>query len=308
MVAAATAAAGTLAVRTLTFTYRTHRGASATAYLVLPAWYGPRSHPPVPLVISPHGRGAGGRYNLRFWGSLPARGRFALVAPDGRGRVLDGRYSWGYAGQIADLARMPALARRAFPWLRLSGRTYAVGDSMGGQEVLLLAARARLAGVAAFDSNVDLALRYREWFHTPGETDLPPLGRKEVGGTPASNPAAYAARSPMQHVAEIARSRTPVQLWWSHNDRVVSDGAEESAPLYRRLAQRGAPVQQIVGLWAHAHEFHAETQLPAALACLGLLPFAGIRVPPYRTSADGVEELGGRDVQLNPDFCGAARR
>jgi hypothetical protein len=305
MVAAAVAA--TLAVRTLSFTYRTHGGAAARAYLVVPAWYGPARHPPLPLVISPHGRGAGGRYNLRFWGTLPARGRFALVSPDGHGRVLDGRYSWGYAGQIADLGRMGGLARKAFSWLRLNGQTYGVGDSMGGQEALLLATRMRLAGVAAFDSNIDLALRYREWFHTAGETELPPLGRREVGGTPASNPGAYAARSPMQQAAAIARSRTPVQLWWSRNDRVVSDGAQESAALYRRLRERGAPVQQIVGGWEHAHEFHPETQLPAALACLGLLPFDGIRVPPYRETADGIEELEGADVALTPGFCGPAR-
>src|SRR4051812_42314121 len=279
MVAAALAL--TLAVHTLSSRYRRQGGGGARAYLVVPAWYGAAKHPPLPLVVSPHGRGARGRYNLRFWGTLPARGRFALVSPDGHGRVLDGRYSWGYAGQIADLAQMGRLTRKAFPWLHLSGRTYAVGDSMGGQEALLLAARMRLAGVAAFDSNIDLALRYREWFHTPGETELPPLGRKEVGGGPASNPGAYAARSPMQQAAAIARSRTPVQLWWSRNDRVVSDGARESAALYRRLRQRGAPVQQIVGDWEHAHEFPPEAQLPAALACLGLLPFDGISVPPY---------------------------
>src|SRR3954447_4982552 len=119
--AVALALAATSGIRTLTFPYHTHDGHVETAYLVVPAWYGPRRHPPLPLVISPHGRGAGGRYNLRFWGTLPARGRFALVSPDGHGRVLDGRYSWGYAGQISDLARMDGLTRKAFPWLRLNG-------------------------------------------------------------------------------------------------------------------------------------------------------------------------------------------
>src|SRR3954447_5750625 len=234
--AVALALAATSGIRTLTFPYHTHDGHVETAYLVVPAWYGAARHPALPLVISPHGRGAGGRYNLRFWGALPGRGTgFVLVSPDGRGRRLDGRYSWGYAGQIADLARMPALARRAFPWLRLDGRTYAIGDSMGGQEALLLAARRHLAGVAAFDSNTDLALRYRAWFHTPGETELPPLGRLEIGGTPATNPQAYGAGSPIAQVEAIARSGTPIQLWWSRNDRVVTDGAQETAVLYRRL-------------------------------------------------------------------------
>lgn len=307
--AVAFALAATGGIRTLSFPYHTHDGHVETAYLVVPAWYGPGRHPPLPLVISPHGRGAGARYNLRFWDTLPGRGTgFALVSPQGHGRRLDGRYSWGYAGQIQDLARMPALARRAFPWLRLDGRTYAVGDSMGGQEALLLATRMQLAGVAAFDSNTDLRLRYRAWSHTPGETELPPLGRIEMGGTPSSNPAAYSARSPIDHALAIAHTRTPVQLWWSRNDQVVADGAQESGVLYDRLRAAGGRVQQIVGLWPHAHEFHAETQLPAALACLGLLSFDGITVPPHRVTRSGIEEQDGPPVRLNPDFCGAARR
>ena len=304
MVAAATAAA--LAVRTLPFTYRTHDGHSAKAFLVVPAWYGPRRRPPLPLVVSPHGRGVDGRYNLRFWGALPARGRFALVSPDGYGRKL-GRYSWGYAGQIDDLLRMGSIARRAAPWLRLDGRVYGVGASMGGQEVLLMAAREHLAGVAAFDSGTDMALRYRAWFTTPGEHRLPPLGRIEIGGTPTENPAAYAARSPIDHVAAIVRNRTRIQIWWSRRDRVVTDGARESGALSERLRGR-APVQQVVGTWAHAHEMHPGTQLPAALACRGLLPFDGVAVPAYRVTDGGVEETGGGEVPLRPDFCGASLR
>jgi dipeptidyl aminopeptidase/acylaminoacyl peptidase len=304
MVAATVAA---LAVRTLPFTYRTHDGASAKAYLVVPASYGPSRHPPLPLVVSPHGRGVTGRYNLRFWGALPARGDFALVSPDGRGRRLP-QYSWGYSGQIADLAQMSGLAQRAFPWLTLDGRTFAIGDSMGGQEVLLLAARRHLAGVAALDSGTDMRLRYRAWSVTPGEMQLPPLGRVEIGGTPAGNPRAYAARSPIDHVAAIVHNRTPIFLWWSKNDRVVTDGAQETGALYLRLHERGATVQQVVGLWQHAHEMHPGTQLPAALACLGLLPFAGVRVPAYRRTSTGIEELAGERVPLTPDFCGRLRR
>ena len=91
--------------RVLTFSYRSSAGPVRTAYLVLPAWYGPLRHPPIPVVISPHGRGVSGSYNLRFWGDLPGRGPFALISPDGQGRRLP-FYSWGYAGQIDDLARM----------------------------------------------------------------------------------------------------------------------------------------------------------------------------------------------------------
>jgi hypothetical protein len=43
---------------------------------------------------------------------LPARGGFAVVSPDGQGRVL-GLQSWGALGQIDDLARMPRIVRSA---------------------------------------------------------------------------------------------------------------------------------------------------------------------------------------------------
>ena len=190
-------------VKVLTFAYRSHAGTERRAYLVLPAWYGERNHPPIPLVISPHGRGVDGAYNLRFWGALPARGPFAVVSPDGQGRRLP-LYSWGYSGQIDDLARLPALARAAFPWLTLDPRrVYAVGDSMGGQEVLLLAARrdVRLAGVAAFDAATDMAARYRAFSVTPGEHALPALVRTEIDGTPRS------CRTPTERAARSTRCR-----------------------------------------------------------------------------------------------------
>jgi pimeloyl-ACP methyl ester carboxylesterase len=314
VVAPPTASQGNEA-KVLQFTYRSHTGADRIAYLVLPAWYGPDRHPPLPIVISPHGRGVSGSYNLRFWGALPAHGPFALISPDGQGRRLP-FYSWGYRGQIDDLARMPALARRAFPWLRVDDRrVYGIGDSMGGQEVLLLAARRglRLAGVIALDPVTDMAARYRKWFVTPGEQQLPAKARVEIGGTSVRSPAAYAMRSPRTYVSAIARSGIPIQLWWSHRDSVVTDQAEETGAFYDRVRAiaPSAPVQEIVGYWEHAHEMHPETQLPAALACFGLLPRNGIQIPAYERRADGtIEELpperGAPPVALSSEFCGRA--
>jgi len=304
-------------VKILTFVYRSHAGTARTAYVVLPAWYGKHDHPAIPLVISPHGRGVSGAYNLRFWGELPARGPFAVISPDGQGRRLP-LYSWGYPGQVDDLARMPALARKAFPWLRLDARRiYAVGDSMGGQEVLLLAARRdlRLAGVAAFDPVTDMAARYREWFVTPGEQALPAKARIEIGGTPAQLSRAYAARSPITFARAIASSGIPLELWWSRRDAVVTDQAEETGAFFRRLVAiaPAAPVQEIVGYWQHAHEMHPGTQLAAALACFGLVAPAGIRVPAYE-ELDGpggpIEELPPErpqtPVRFSSAFCGRA--
>jgi poly(3-hydroxybutyrate) depolymerase len=307
-------AAAQPAVRTLTFTYRAQTGAVRTAYVVVPSWYGPRRHPAIPLVISPHGRGVDGAYNLRFWGTLPARGPFALVSPDGDGRRLP-LYSWGYAGQIDDLARMPSLVRTAFPWLTLErSRIYAIGDSMGGQEVLLLGAEhgIHLAGIAAFDPVTDMALRYQAWQRTRGEQQLPALARVEFGGTPQQEPQVYRARSPASQLAAIARSGVRLQLWWSHRDAVITDQTRQTAAFYRRLvaAAPAAPVAAIVGYWQHAHEMHPTTQLPAALACFHLIPSAGVRVPAYtRPSARRglIEELppsgAVRRVPFSRDFC-----
>jgi poly(3-hydroxybutyrate) depolymerase len=280
LAAAILAPAANAAVRTVTFTYRSHAGVATKAYVVLPAWYGPSRHPAIPFVISPHGRGVDGRYNLRFWGAIAARGPFAVVAPDGHGRKLGPAYSWGWRGQIDDLARMPQLARRALPWLRIDAkRIYAIGDSMGAQEALLLAARMQLAGVAAFDPVSDMAARYRAWSVTPGETDLPAKARIEFGGSPASAPAAYAARSPIAFARAIARSGVPVQLWWSTKDAVITDHDLQSERFYDRLVALHARVAKVVGDWAHGHAMHPQTNLPAALVCFGLIPPAGVRVP-----------------------------
>jgi poly(3-hydroxybutyrate) depolymerase len=146
------------AVRTWPFEYTAHNGTTRSAYVVLPARYGPDKNEPLPVIISPHGRNANGLSNTRYFGDLPARGRFAVISPDGMGRRF-GLKSYAFKGQIDDLARMPQLALRALPWLRLDlERVYALGSSMGGQETLMLVGRHPdlLAGAAAMDSVTDL--------------------------------------------------------------------------------------------------------------------------------------------------------
>lgn len=253
--------------------------------MLLPAWYGPHRNPPIPLVISPHGRGVDPRGNRRLWGGLPALGRFAVVNPEGQGRRL-GLLSWGYTGQIEDLARMPQILRRALPWLRIQRRrVYAFGGSMGGQEVLLLAARHRrlLAGVAAFDAATDLSARYyafariRCWHGCPGGgppgARLQALARLEVGGSPRLRSSAYAARSPMTYAGALARARVAMQLWWSVSDGVVVDGRTQSGRLYRRILRSNpnAPVVEFVGRWMHSEDMHYTGKLRIALARFGLL-------------------------------------
>jgi pimeloyl-ACP methyl ester carboxylesterase len=261
-------------VRVWTVRYRADSGAARPAYIALPADLGPRNNPPLPLVISPHGRGLTGLANLRFWSDLPARGRFALICPEGQGRVLP-LHSWGWEGQIRDLANMQYVAKATLPWLRVKlGAVYAFGGSMGGQETLLLVARhARLlAGAASFDAPTDLARRYRDFPRIPGGRHLQELARREVGGTPGTYPGAYARRSPIAHARAIAFSRVPLQLYWSLADEVVLDQIHHSARLHRRIEELNpdAPVTAVTGSWTHSGGF--PRLLPGALRRFGLLP------------------------------------
>jgi hypothetical protein len=274
-------------VQVLTIHYRTHDGFSREAYVVLPEWYSPRNNPRLPLIISPHGRGVPAWVNVDRWGDLPALGRFAVVNPDGQGRKF-GRFSWGYFGQIEDLARMPQILKRQLPWLQIAPRrVYAFGASMGGQESLLLVARhpRLLAGAAVFDAVTDMTRRYRDfvrlgcnrrcvqqWGTTLGR-GLRNKARLEIGGTPAQRPRLYAQRSPLSYLRAIARSGVPVQLWWSRRDRVV-DPHDQSIPFARALRRLHptAPVRTYAGYWPHSAGMHPYSRLIPALRRFNLMP------------------------------------
>lgn len=190
------------------------------------------------LVISPHGRGTSARANERTWGDLPGLGHFAVVNPAGEGRRL-GEYSWGDPGQIRDLARMPAILRARGVAVD-SRRIYALGGSMGGQETLLLLARYPhlLAGAAAFDPSTNMARRYWDFAKLTGGRTLQWLARKEIGGTPLTDPAAYAARSPDTYALEIAHRRRKAPCQGTRAKHVCpSAWAALSAPNSSRARQ-----------------------------------------------------------------------
>ena len=282
-------------IRVWTISYRTHDGYRSKAYVILPAWYGPKRNPPIPLVISPHGRGLSGRQNINRWGNLPAAGPFAVVNPDGHGRRLQ-RFSWGYRGQVDDLARMRRIVMYTLPWLRIDfKRTFAFGASMGGQETLLLAARHPwlLAGAAAFDSVSDLTRRYYDfprlpcndlcrldWNGSIGRA-MQAVARREVGGSPKSAPKAYRKRSPMAYVRQLAEGGVPLQLWWSNADRVVIDQHRQSERLLNAILERNpdAPVEAFKGAWRHSLEMGSRAGLIVALQHFGLLPPPAKRKP-----------------------------
>ena len=265
-------------VRTWTIHYRTHNGVSRVGLLVLPRWYGPRNHPPIPLVISPHGRGVEPAANARLWGNMPALGRFAVVNPEGQGTTQES-YSWGSPAQIDDLARMPQIVQQALPWLRIAPhRVYAIGGSMGGQETLLLLAEhpRMLAGAISFDAPTNMAARYSAFAKLKNGLNLQRLARLEFGGVPSARGEAWADRSPIFYSREIAFSGVPLQIWWSTQDRIVVNQASESGLLYRAIKHLNpsAPVRQFVGRWAHTVEMRPTGQMPLALARLGLLGFS----------------------------------
>jgi hypothetical protein len=262
-------------VRVWKIDYTTSSRTKSTAYVVLPRWYGPHNNPPIPLVISPHGRGVEPQVNARLWGNLPAFGPFAVVNPEGQGNRLE-LISWGAPRQIDDLGRMPRIVKHALPWLRIARhRVYAVGTSMGGQETLLLLAEHphMLAGAASLDAPTNLAARYQAFRRLSNGIGLQRLARLEFGGVPRRRRDAYSDRSPIFFAREIARSGVPLQIWWSTKDRTVVNGAGESGLLYRAIKRLNprAPVTQVVGRWAHSAEFKANRRLPIALARLGLI-------------------------------------
>ena len=261
--------------RIWTIHYLAHDFRVRRAFVILPRWYGPHDDPPIPLVISPHGRGVSARFTVRLWGNLPALGPFAVVCPEGQGRRLT-LFSWGDPGEIDDLARMPTIAHEELPWLHVDQRrVYAVGGSMGGQETLLLDALhpRLLAGAVALDSATNMAARYRAFSTLPGRQELQKLARAEVGGTPNSAPAAYAARSPLGYARILATDGVPLYIWWSTRDLVVVDQNMESGLLYREIKRinPAAPVYQYIGSWAHSTEMNPLSQLPSAVVELGLI-------------------------------------
>ena len=262
-------------VRMIRFAYTASGGRRRHGFVVLPRWYDPARNAPLPLVIAPHGRGISARINLNYWGSLPAFGPFALVDPQGQGRVLS-RFSWGWRGQVDDLARMPSVVEHAVPGLRVDRRRiYAIGSSMGGQEALLLVAfhPRLLAGAAALDSATNMAARYRAFASMPGGSRLQRLARIEIGGTPSQVPHAYAARSPSHYARRIATAGVPLHLWWSRRDRIVRNQNAESGALYRAIRRINpeAPVTRYVGDWAHSKEMHPLARLPLVLVRFGLI-------------------------------------
>lgn len=257
--------------------YRAHNNVLRWAVLVTPARFGPsKVPPPLPLVISPHGRGVRARTNARMWANLPGQGEFAVICPGGMGRRLP-LHSWGFKGQIDDLARMPSIVLAARPWLRIDpDRVYAVGGSMGGQETLLFVGQhpRALAGAVAFDSVTDFFRRYDDFAQLGAKGKaLQGLARVEVGGAPKTHGDAYVRRSPAHWAEAVANSNVPLQIWWSDADEIVTGQENQSGKFFADLEALGprGRLEKVTGSWSHTAESYRRLQLPGAVRWLGLI-------------------------------------
>lgn len=229
----------------------------------------PRSAPAsgVPLLVTNHPAGLSMACSDAR-SVAAARGGYALACLAGQG-VATHAFSYGSAGQIADLARAPALVQSRMPDVRVDPtRVYLAGSSMGGTEALLVALRYPHAytRVVALDPITDLGLR---WASLP--MNRRPQLEAECGGTPAQRPLCYAARSPASLVAGAVALPAELQLWYSRSDPVA--GAPSQAPAFAAaLAARGLPGAFAVrtGAWGHGALWDRAAYRRSWLGGLGL--------------------------------------
>ena len=273
--------------RSITITYTTHDGDLRDAVVLLPAWYSPDRNPPLPLVISPHGRGATGESNAKYWGNLPTIGGFAVVCPDGMGRRLK-NFSYGYSGRSTTWRGCPSSSstpcrgsRSIQPHLCAGKQHGRPGDSAARRAPPAPARRRRRDGLGH-----RLSLRYTQSLELPTKAEcvkrcgrlrerVPPVGDAPRGRRdPRQGPRAFAARSPLSQAAAIASSGVPLQIWWSSTDRIVVHQNTQSGALYRKLRSLDsrAPLEAYVGQLAHSTEMRSTALLPLALSRFGLLP------------------------------------
>jgi pimeloyl-ACP methyl ester carboxylesterase len=263
-------AAGT---RRLTIHFPGPDGVRDSAVVALPSWYGPHDHPRLPLVISPHSRGITPWQQSRRWGDLPGRFRLIVVDPGLHGRIIP-RRSWAWPPDIARMADLPTIVRRRIPYLRYDpDRVYAAGDSMGGQETLMLVARRPdvFAAAVAADPVTNFL---RRWYEFPVSRESwreQSAATREVGATPRRARWLYVRRSPLFFARTFADSGVPLQLWWNPHDTVVIREGQAQAGVFYRAIERlnpHAPVVARLDHVMHGWVFKYDHELPAMVKFL----------------------------------------
>jgi pimeloyl-ACP methyl ester carboxylesterase len=194
---------------------------------------------PIPLVFGPHAFGwsvdedyRGGCVGLKApahhgWSGVPSDLGVAVLQPEGHHRIVE-RCSMGYEGVVRDVPAWIEAVDAVVPVDR--ARIYACGLSMGGLESLLMAGHHPdlFAAVFVFNPVVDPAA----WHDDLARTSSSELRaersdeaiEREVGASPADDPAAYARRDAFGVLDGLRR--VPITIWWSHLDLVVPRQAE----------------------------------------------------------------------------------
>ena len=226
----------------------------------------------VPLLVTNHPAGLS-MYCTDQHSLAAARGGFALACMAGQGTATRA-FSYGSAGQIADLARGPQHVALRAPDLRLdTGRQFLAGSSMGGTETLLVALRYPHAydRVVSLSPITDLARRY---WSLPG--DRRSLLARECGGSPLQSALCYQVRSPMALVARAVALPGLLSMWYSPSDPV--SGEPRQAPAFAAaLAMRDLPGAFVVhtGDWHHGTLWDRARYRHQWLRELGLRPTRG---------------------------------
>ena len=255
-----------------------------------------RPSPPLPLVV--HHAAAGARPKTRTSGGTPRSRRVCGDLPGGMGRRLP-LHSWGWRGQIDDLARMPSILRSARPWLRVdSQRIYAVGGSMGGQETLLLVVVIRnslRSGRVRLGHPLLPPLRRLRRARPQGSSTAGTRtgrGRRNAEHEPAGLP-------PARPSALVGRDRP---LGCSAADLVERRGRDRHRPgepvrtvppRPARARSRGR-VERVTGSWSHTAESYRRLA-PGRGALVGLVPRLSRLAPVCdRDNHAGVRNVAGR--------------
>lgn len=251
----------------------------------------------LPLVRVFHA--AGGRAQCgRTFGNAPGRFRFVVACLDGVGRHVRG-YTYGSPESIGDYARIGALLRERLPGLRIDrARQIAAGSSMGAQEALLFAARfPRLAQtVIAMDAIVDLPARF---WRLPVERQRAIFA--ECEGTPATAPACFAERSPLNDAARLAASTSRLVLYWSSADAV---SRADQLPALARAIHAASPERRFgvrIGTWRHGRAWPPARGNLEWLADAGLAPDEA-RLETRRPSATRLEVGPATDLATLPAY------
>ena len=255
-----------------------------------PTGTGPATTLRIPLIISPHGRGVSAEENVDRWGDLPSIGSFAVVNPEGQGRRF-ARFSWGYAGQIDDLARMPRILRatdsvaadRAAPDLRVRNehgrpgrRCYwspAIRSSLPAPQHSILSptwprVTATSRGFAA-TAAVCVCGVIRSASVCAHSRAKRSAARRRACREPTHG------RSPITYARAIARSGVPAPALVEPEDHVVGS-QDQSAALARKLRRLNpaAPLHTFVGSWPHSADMRPYFMLIPALKKFDLAPDA----------------------------------